>query len=132
MTEPILVLLGGANGAGKSTLASKYVPEFIANGTFLNADNVARELRPDNAEAAALVAGREIVPRRKELIPSRISFCVETTLASRKLLLLVTQANEIGYLTRLIFLFTPTSQLNEFRVKQRVMSGGHNIETETI
>jgi predicted ABC-type ATPase len=32
----------------------------------------------------------------------------------------------------LIFLFTATPQINEFRVKQRVMRGGHNIDTDTI
>jgi predicted ABC-type ATPase len=33
---------------------------------------------------------------------------------------------------RLIFLFMPFPQLNELRVKQRVMAGGHNIDTLTI
>jgi predicted ABC-type ATPase len=29
-------------------------------------------------------------------------------------------------------LFTPFADINELRVKQRVMAGGHNIETDTI
>ncbi len=132
MTAPKLVLLAGANGAGKSTLASKYVPDLIEDGSFLNADDVARALRPDNAEAAALKAGREMVRRRDELLGSRKSFCIETTLASLTLLDMVERANGAGYLTRRIFLFTPSPEVNEFRVKQRVMRGGHNISTNTI
>lgn len=132
MTTPKLVLLAGANGAGKSTLASKYVPDLIEDGSFLNADDVARTLQPGNTEAAALKAGREVIRRRKELLNSRKSFCIETTLASLTLLDMVERADRAGYLTQLIFLFTPSPEVNEFRVKQRVMRGGHNIDTDTI
>jgi len=66
------------------------------------------------------------------LLVSRVSFAIESTLASRSLLQIVVQANGAGYLTRLIFLFTATPQLNEFRVKQGVMQGGHNVDTDTI
>ena len=45
---------------------------------------------------------------------------------------LVHQAKAAGYRTRLFFLFTPSPYLNEMRVMQRVMRGGHNIETDTI
>lgn len=132
MTAPELVLLGGANGAGKSSLAARYVPDLIAKGTFLNADEVARTLAPSNAGSVAIAAGKEVVRRREELFSSRESFCVETTLATLGLLDLVNRGNDVGYLTRLIFLFTSTPQLNEFRVKQRVALGGHNIETDTV
>lgn len=60
------------------------------------------------------------------------SFCIETTLATRTLLRFVKAAQAVGFRTRLIFLFTPFAQLNELRVKQRVMAGGHNIDTQTI
>jgi predicted ABC-type ATPase len=60
------------------------------------------------------------------------SFYVETTLATRTLLRFVKEAGRRGFRTRLIFLFTPFPQLNELRVKQRVMAGGHNIDTATI
>jgi predicted ABC-type ATPase len=127
-----LVLIGGANGAGKSTLATDYVPDLIDAGRFLNADEVAKRLAPENQERAALAAGRSIVRARRELLASRVSFAIESTLASRSLLQIVAEANRAGYSTRLIFLFTATPQINEFRVKQRVMQGGHNIDTDTI
>lgn len=132
MIEPRLVLIAGANGAGKSTLAARYVPDLIANGSFLNADEVARELQPVDAEAARIAAGRVVVRRRNEFLSMRQSFGIETTLASKTLLELVRRANKAGYLSRLIFLFTPSPEINEFRVKQRVMLGGHNIDTDTI
>lgn len=132
MTAPRLVLIGGANGAGKSTLAAVYVPELIEAGRFLNADDVAKRLAPENQERAAFAAGRSIVRARLELLEARVSFAVESTLASRSLLQIIVRANHADYLTRLIFLFTATPQINEFRVKQRVMQGGHNVDTDTI
>lgn len=132
MTVPQLVLIGGANGAGKSTLAKFYIPDLIAADRFLNADEIANRLAPKNQAGAAISAGRNIVRARRELLDSRISFAIESTLASRSLLQIVIQANDAGYTTRLIFLFTATPQINEFRVKQRVMHGGHNIDTDTI
>jgi predicted ABC-type ATPase len=69
---------------------------------------------------------------RRAALERGLSFCIETTLATRTLRRFIQEARARGYLARLIFLFTPYSQLNEFRVKQRVMAGGHNIETDTI
>ncbi|HYD05051.1 MAG TPA: zeta toxin family protein [Reyranella sp.] len=132
MTDPRLVLIGGANGAGKSTLANVYIRDLMDAGLFLNADEVARRIAPENQERAAFAAGRSIVRARRELLDARVSFAVESTLASLSLLQIVIQANGAGYLTRLIFLFTATPQINEFRVKQRVMQGGHNVDTDTI
>jgi len=132
VTDPRLVLIGGANGAGKSTLANAYIPDLIAAGRFLNADEVAKQLAPEDQEAAAIAAGRSIVQSRRALLTVRQSFAIESTLASRRLLQTIVQANDAGYMTQLIFLFTVTPQINEFRVKQRVVQGGHNIDTDTI
>jgi hypothetical protein len=54
VTEPQLVVMGGANGAGKSTLAQAHIPELIAAGSFLNADEVAKRLAPEDQERAAI------------------------------------------------------------------------------
>ena len=102
MTEPQLVLMGGANGAGKSTLAQAHIPDLIAAGSFLNADEVAKQLAPEDQGRAAIAAGRTIIRARRELLSSRQSFAIESTLASRSLLQIVVQANDAGYLTRLI------------------------------
>ncbi len=49
-----IVILGGPNGAGKTTAARVLVPEFFDLHEFLNADDIARELSPDNVDLAAL------------------------------------------------------------------------------
>ncbi len=129
---PQLVILGGPNGAGKTTFARTNLTTLIGQHAFLNADEIAHDVNPSDVEAVAVKAAREMLRQRKELVRRQRSFCIETTLATRTLLPFVLQAKEAGFQTRLVFLFTPFPYLNELRVKQRVMLGGHNIDTDTI
>jgi predicted ABC-type ATPase len=132
VTRPLLIVLAGPNGAGKTTFARYNLRSFIETGTFLNADEIAREAHPENVDAVAIKAGRSMLRERRELLRRRVSFCIETTLASLTLRHFCSDARAYGYLVRLVFLFTPYPQLNELRVKQRVMAGGHNVDTDTI
>lgn len=132
MIVPELVILAGPNGAGKTTFARSGLKSFIDQQAFLNADDMAHDANPSDVEAVAMDAARKMLRRRHELIQQQRSFCIETTLATRTLLRFLNQAIAAGYRTTLLFLFTPHPSLNEFRVAQRVMSGGHNIETDTI
>lgn len=99
---------------------------------FLNADDVAREINPSNVASAAIAATRSILARRRGLLEARRPFCLETTLATKSLMHFVEEAKHVGYSVELVFLFTPFAHVNELRVKQRVMTGGHNIDTDTI
>jgi len=132
VTRPYFIILAGPNGAGKTTFARANLTELIDSKAFLNADEIARSIQPDNVAAAAIEAGRQLIEERRARLAMGQSFCVETTLATRTLLRFVNEAAKAGFRTRLIFLFTPFPQLNELRVKQRVMAGGHNIDTVTI
>lgn len=132
MTKPYFVILAGPNGAGKTTFARANLAEFIDTNAFLNADEIARHIQPDNVSAVAMEAGRRLLRERRIRLDKAQSFCIETTLATRTLLRFLSEASKLGFRTRLIFLFTPFPQLNELRVKQRVMAGGHNIDTATI
>jgi predicted ABC-type ATPase len=132
VTKPYFVILAGPNGVGKTTFAHANLGELINAEAFLNADDIARSIRPSDVGAVATAAARKMLLQRRSRLSLGRSFCVETTLATRTLLRFVEEAKAVGFLTRLIFLFTPFPQLNELRVKQRVMAGGHNIATETI
>ena len=45
-----IILLGGPNGAWKTTTARVLLPEFLELHPFLNADEIARDLSPDDPE----------------------------------------------------------------------------------
>ena len=86
-------LLAGSNGAGKSTYAPNLPVE-----KFINPDDIARQLKPDAPEEAALSAGREALRRILDSIKGkRASFAVETTLSGRFHLQAVRDAKRAGW-----------------------------------
>jgi len=56
--EKDIFILGGPNGAGKTTAANVLLPEKFRLGLFLNADEIAKRISPENVESAAFAAGR--------------------------------------------------------------------------
>ena len=121
VTSMELMVLAGANGVGKTTFARFNLATFIDQQAFLNADDIAQDANPSDVEAVAIEAGRRMLGRRRTLLESQQSFCIETTLATRTLLRFLEEARSVGYRVKLIFLFTPSANVNELRVKQRVI-----------
>lgn len=129
---PRLLLLAGPNGAGKTTLARRLFPAEIAAGWFLNADEVARSLRPDDVEGAMLAAGREVLLRRHQMIAAKQDFLAETTLSSRALLRDLAKARAQGFHIEMHFLFAPNPEICVQRVAFRAQAGGHAVANDVI
>jgi predicted ABC-type ATPase len=132
MAQPRLWLLAGPNGAGKTTYARQFYAELIEEQRFLNADDIAQAASPDNAAQAAIVAARSVLRRRRSLIRQRVSFAIETTLASQTLLRFAAEAKEAGFALSLIFLFISHPEICIQRVAQRVATGGHHIASDVV
>jgi predicted ABC-type ATPase len=121
-------LLAGSNGAGKSTYAPNLPVE-----EFINPDDIARQLRPDAPEEAALSAGREATRRILDSIRSkRGSFAVETTLSGRFHLQVVRDAKSIGWNVGLFYVGLHNADLAINRIQQRIMSGGHSVPADDV
>jgi predicted ABC-type ATPase len=102
-----VVILGGPNGAGKTTAAQSLLPSEIEVSEFVNADEIARALSPQNSEYAALAAGRthaRYIERCK----------VE------------------GWRVVLLFLWLPSVEAAIERVNRRIALGGHAIPPDVI
>lgn len=65
MTKPYFVVLAGPNGAGKTTFARANLVEFFDSNAFLNADEIARGIQPDDVAAVAIEAGRRLIRERR-------------------------------------------------------------------
>jgi predicted ABC-type ATPase len=61
VTKPYFVVLGGPNGAGKTTFARANLAEFIDANAFLNADEIARSIQPNDVAAVAIEAARRLI-----------------------------------------------------------------------
>lgn len=132
MQHPNLYIIAGPNGAGKTTASYNLLPEILHCTNFVNADEIARGLSPFAPETVAIQAGRIMLERIEELLPQRVDFAIETTLATRSYVQLVRRAQALGYKVHLIFFFLENEEQAIQRVAQRVSNGGHNIPEDDI
>jgi len=130
MADPVLHLLAGPNGSGKSTLWTE-VLEPVLHLEFVNADVIALERWPDDAESHAYEAAEMAAERRQDLIAARRSFATETVFSHESKIELVRVAVEAGYLVTLHVIAVPEA-LAVDRVENRVKNGGHAVPEDKI
>lgn len=125
--RPIVVALAGQNGAGKTTFYKAYLK---ASGLrFVNADEIARDLRAD-AYAAAKMADT----LRRELLAEHESFIFETVFydpVGDKIAFLK-EAERSGYTVILLFIGAKGPEISDERVAMRVLKGGHDVPADKL
>lgn len=129
---PRLYIISGCNGAGKTTASYTLLPTLLNLQTFVNADEIADELSPQNPERESLRAFRLMLERVDQLIARGEDFAVETTLATKSLAGIIDNAQQLGYKVGLLYFWLKSPFLAVRRVAIRVASGGHNISEGTI
>lgn len=127
-----LYIVAGCNGAGKTTASLSILPEILDCQVFINADEIARALNPNNVERVAFEAGRMMLDQINERIRNGDTFAFETTLAARSYKETILLAQAMGYHVTLIYFWLASPEMAISRVKKRVEEGGHHIETEVI
>ena len=132
MQHPNLYIIAGPNGAGKTTASFSLLPDVLHCLNFVNADEIARGLSPFASESVAIQAGRIMLQRIDELLPQKVDFAIETTLATRSYVHLVHRAQNLGYKVHLIYFYLENEEQAIQRVAQRVSNGGHNIPEQDI
>ena len=130
--EREILILGGINGAGKTTAAKVLQPEFFEKHQFLNADEIARNISPENVEGAALAAGRRLIERMRELVNRGISFGLETTCSGKSYVRLLEQCKTNGWCIILLYFWLDSPESAIARVARRVSQGGHSVPEDVI
>ena len=130
--DKTLYIVAGCNGAGKTTASYTILPEILNCKEFVNADEIARGLSPFQPENVAIEAGKIMLKRINELLHGNKSFAFETTLASKSCKNKIKEAKLNGYNVTLLFFWLQTIDLAKQRVSERVILGGHNVETDVI
>ena len=130
MSTKQLIVLGGPNGAGKSSAYALLERLGFLTGPFLNPDDIARSLGGDPA-TRNLRAGRETLRQAKLWIEEGRTFTRESTLTSNEVLRWMRSARETGYRVVLVFVGIDDLKASKSRVQNRVLHGGHDIETAT-
>ena len=127
-----IFILGGPNVAGKTTAAKVLLPQRLGVDGFLNADEIAREILPENVDAAALAAGRELILRMRKMVREGRDFAFETTCSGKSYIRLLKECREAGWRISLIYLWVPSPEYSIARVARRVSQGGHHIPEDVI
>ena len=132
MPMPKLYIVSGCNGSGKTTASYSLLPEMLECSQFVNSDEFAKGLSPYGPEKVPLQASRYMLMKIRYLFRKSKDFGIETTLATRTLLKMVSDAQKDGYFVTVIYFWLESPSLAAERVKARVEKGGHNIPEETI
>ncbi len=127
-----IFIIAGPNGAGKTTFANSYLSKETAQIPFLNADNIAAEMCPDDPESVAIAAGRRLLELIAVQVTAGGSFVVETTLSGRTYARAIPRWRNQGYEVILFFLRLPDADTAVARVAERIRQGGHAIPPDTI
>ena len=127
-----LYIISGCNGAGKTTASYTVLPDLLNLHTFVNADEIADELSPQEPEREMIRASRLMLERAEQLIERDEDFAVETTLATKSLAGMISRAQHKGYMVGIFYFWLKSPELAIKRVAMRVAAGGHNIPTDTI
>ena len=126
-------IIAGPNGAGKSSSARVVLlPNWLQTNEFVNADDIAKNLSPQDPQKSAIEAGRLMLKRIDFLMDKGMDFAFETILSAKIYINLIKKAQKIGYNVNLIFLYLENEELARNRVLTRVSKGGHNIEPKII
>ena len=129
---PKLYIISGCNGSGKTTASYTLLPDLLNCREFVNSDEFAKSFSPFDPGAASVTASRYMLMKINYLLDRKADFAVETTLATRSLLQIVRQAQQLGYETTVLYFWLNSPDLAIERVRDRVVSGGHNIPDAVI
>ena len=102
-----IVVLGGPNGAGKTTAAKVLLPDFFPLYTFLNADEIAGDIPPVDAEGVALAAGRRLNEKMRLLVRDGQSFALETTCSGKSYIPTFKDCKANGWRISLYYFWLP-------------------------
>ena len=116
---PKLYIISGCNGAGKTTASYTLLPEMLECSQFVNSDEFAKGLSPFNPEQASIQASRYMLLKIRYLFARKEDFGIETTLATRTLLKMVSMAQKEGYTVTLMYFWLNSPDLAVARVKAR-------------
>ena len=98
-----LYIIAGANGSGKTTFAKSFAS--IHKMHFINADEIAKELDPQNLTKHRVKAGRIFFQELKKRLEEHNSFVIETTLSGQYLVKYIKKAQENGFDVEMIYLY---------------------------
>lgn len=101
-----VIIVAGANGSGKTTFARSFESQYPFK--FINADEIAKKIDPDNIDRIDRVkvrAGKEFFQQIQDCMETGENFILESTLSGRSLAGMVRRLKEKGYFIKIAYIF---------------------------
>jgi predicted ABC-type ATPase len=98
----------------------------------LDPDAIGKALQPTIPGTSAVAAARHVLIAAQKHIHKRESFAVETTLSGQGYLRLMIDARAHGFEVVLVYIGTENVELNLARIRDRVLTGGHDVPEEDV
>lgn len=130
MKKKQIWLLAGGNGAGKTTFYNTQLKPMKL--PFINADNIARELFPQNPEEHSYQAASIAEEVRNRLVEEGKTFCFETVFSHPSKVDFLAKAKAYNYEIILVFIHLSSIDLNKARISQRIEEGGHFVPDNKV
>ena len=134
--RPILWIIAGPNGCGKSSFYNRTdIEDWGGSVWIINPDLLTQRIADHErlpVDEANLQAVQRIERWLYESVDVYQTIGVETVLSSSKYRTLVSRAHARGFEIRLIYLVLQTAELQEERVRIRILEGGHGVPVEKI
>lgn len=125
-----VVIIAGANGSGKTAFARKFLD--VTKYEFLNADEIAKEMNPQDPVKVRVAAGKQVINLLDQFIDEGKNFVIESTLSGSFLEKHIEELKQKGFEISLTFIFLGSKDLCIERIKSRVRQGGHNVPDEDV
>lgn len=93
----------------------------------LDPDAIGKALQPTIPGTSAVAAARHVLIAAQKHIHNRESFAVETTLSGQGYLRMMIDARARGFEVVLVYIGTENVELNLARIRDRVLTGGHDV-----
>ena len=127
-----MYIISGCNGSGKTTSSYSLLPEMLSCRQYVNSDEFAKSLSPYNPSTASIRASRYMLMKIHYLLQRGETFGIETTLATRSLLNIVSKAQASGYEVTILYFWLHSPMMAIERVRNRVAAGGHFIPDDVV
>ncbi len=128
---PNLTVIAGPNGSGKSTLIRYLQVQKIALGSYINADDIAKE-QGLSGETGSKKAQQIADKQREHCLLSLEDFSFETVMSHASKPIFMEAARKMGFHVTLYFVCIDNPQTNVSRVNYRVQHGGHDVPEDRI